>query len=116
MTNGKSNQNNPPVTTENTWDLILFVAGNNPGAQQVLDRLEEIFQTQLTDGYQIDMVDVLERPEQAHTYNIIATPMLMRRLPKPERRILGNLSLTDKVLEGLGFPPPNKTDGYYGKA
>ena len=87
------------------WDLVLFVAGNDGTVQLVRRRLEKICNQHLKDHCLIDVVDIIEQPEKADEFDIIATPALLRRHPKPMRRVIGDLSLTHKVLAGIGLPP-----------
>ena len=89
---------------EETWELILFVAGDNALTRQVYKRLERICRKHLKSRYRIERVDIIRRPEEAYTFDIIATPTLLRQNPKPVRRIIGDLSFGDKVIAGLGLP------------
>lgn len=93
-----------------TWGLKLFVAGQGVRTQQVRRRLESICEEYLADQCHIDMVDILETPEQAYAFDIIATPTLLRQSPQPVRKIIGDLSDTERVLAGLEILPhsPNR--------
>jgi circadian clock protein KaiB len=97
-------QPNQLLNTEEIWELILFVAGDNGSIQTVRKRLESTCRQHLGNHYRIDVVDIAAQPERASDFDIIAIPTLLRNQPKPVRRIIGDLSLTHKVLQGLGLP------------
>lgn len=86
------------------WDLRLFVAGDGLEVQRVRQALEHVCEEHVPGRYRIAMVDVLQNPEQADAFNIVATPTLVRQAPPPARRVVGDLSLTPKVMAGLGIP------------
>ena len=100
----ETNHIEPYYVEENLWELTLFVAGRNFETQKIFYQLKRICDDYLNDRFQINVVDVLEKPEEADNFDIIATPTLIRLKPQPVRRILGDLSLTEKVLSGLGIP------------
>ena len=81
--------------------LRLFVAGSSPRARQALDNLKRLCEEELEGRYQVEVVDVLERPDLAEEERILATPTLVKRLPPPLRRVIGDLSDKEKVLLGL---------------
>jgi circadian clock protein KaiB len=99
------NKNEPGAETTETWELILFLAGNSIPGQQIYGRLERLCETHLSGRYRIEVVDLTETPAMAYDYDIIATPTLVRQHPKPMRKVFGDLSQTAQVLSGLGFPP-----------
>ena len=84
-----------------TWCLRLYVAGMTPRAQAALDNLKEICETRLPGIYRIEVVDLLENPQLAQGDQILAVPTLVRRLPPPVKKIIGDLSNTERVLVGL---------------
>ena len=87
--------------TPEIWQLILFVLGDNVKTQQVYRRLKKICEENLPGHYRIEVDNILEKPERAYTFDVMATPTVVRNHPKPVRKIIGDLSLTDKVISGL---------------
>jgi len=94
-----------PSSGGEIWELVLFVAGEDGAALKAQAKLRSICDKHLSGPYVIDVVDILKDPELADAADIVATPTLIRRQPKPARRIIGDLSITEKVLSGLGLPP-----------
>lgn len=84
-----------------TWRLRLYVAGMTPRALTALRNLEEICEARIPGIYSIEVVDLLERPQLARGDQIVAVPTLVRRLPAPMKRIIGDLSSSERVLVGL---------------
>lgn len=87
--------------TEQSMVLRLYITGMTPRSEQAISNLRRIMADELDDGYELEIVDVLERPQLAEDERIIATPTLIKRLPPPLRRIIGDLSNTDLVVLGL---------------
>lgn len=83
--------------------LKLFIAGRGPRSLAAIQNLQEICDQYLKDRYSLTIVDILEHPDQAESARIIATPTLLLDAPHPGRRIVGDLSVTDRVLVGLGL-------------
>lgn len=81
--------------------LKLYVTGNTPRSQRAIANLRRICEEELDESYQMVVIDVLERPQLAEDEKILATPTLIKQLPPPLRRIIGDLSDVDKVLLGL---------------
>lgn len=86
------------------WELLLFVAGTGLAVERVQDALERVCQEHLPGRHHIELVDVLQDPEQADAFDIVAAPTLVRQSPLPVRRIIGDLSQAAKVVLGLGIP------------
>ena len=84
-----------------TWQLRLYVAGMTPTAQRALKNIQEIAREHMEGEYDIEVVDLLENPGLAEGEKIFAVPTLVRKLPPPLRKIVGDLSNTEKVLVGL---------------
>lgn len=97
----------PVATPAEPWLLRLYVAGQSPKSLDAYVNLKAICDQHLTGRYEIEIVDLVERPEQAATDDVLALPTLVRRRPPPSRRIIGNLSDTERVLGYLSVP----TDG-----
>jgi circadian clock protein KaiB len=87
------------------WDLWLYIAGPTPKSAAAFRNLEKICQTHLAGRYHIEVVDLLKNPQIARDDQIIAVPTVVRKQPLPCRRIIGNLSNTERVLAGLEFGP-----------
>lgn len=84
-----------------TWLLRLYVAGQTPRSLTALANLKRICEEYLAGSYRIEVIDLLERPELARSDRILAIPTLVRKLPEPAKKIIGDLSNTDRVLVGL---------------
>jgi circadian clock protein KaiB len=83
------------------WNLRLYVAGPTPRAMAALDNLKKLCEEHLAKKYTIEVVDLLKSPQLAKGDQIVAVPTLVRKLPEPVRKIIGDLSNTEKVLVGL---------------
>lgn len=84
-----------------TWELRLYVAGFTPRAQTALTNLKKICEEHIPERYSIEVIDLLKNPRLARGDQILAVPTLVRNLPQPVRRIIGDLSNTERVLVGL---------------
>ena len=87
------------------WQLRLYVAGQTPKSVAALTNLRRICEEHLAGQYEIEVIDLLERPQLAQGEQIVAIPTLERRLPEPVRKIIGDLSNTERVLIGLDLRP-----------
>ncbi len=85
--------------------LRLYVAGNTRRSNEAILNIREICDTHLKGRYKLEVVDVYQQPTLAKGEQIIAAPTLIRRLPLPLRRIIGDMSQTEKVLLGLDLRP-----------
>jgi circadian clock protein KaiB len=85
--------------------LKLYVTGHTPQSGRAISNLRRICETELKDQYEMRVIDVLEHPQLAENERIIATPTLIKNLPPPLRRIIGDLSDTERVLLGLDLAP-----------
>jgi len=85
----------------NNYILKLYISGGSPRAQAAIANLKRICEEDLAGRYTLEIVDVIENPDAAETDKILATPTLVKRLPPPLRRVIGDLSDKDKVLLGL---------------
>ena len=88
-----------------THILRLYVAGQTPKSMTAFANLKKICEEYLEGRYQIQVVDLLKDPQLASGDQILAIPTLVRRLPKPIRKIIGDLSNTERVLIGLDLVP-----------
>ncbi|MFO0879901.1 MAG: circadian clock KaiB family protein [Gemmataceae bacterium] len=87
------------------YHLKLFITGKTPRSLRAIDNLERICHNQLGEACRLEVIDVLEAPERAEEARILATPTVIRELPRPLRRIIGDLSDTRMVLQGLELQP-----------
>lgn len=83
------------------FDLRLYVAGQTPKAHRAFDNLRKICEEHLAGRYRIEVIDLLENPQLGRGDQILALPTLVRRLPSPIKKIIGDLSNTERVLVGL---------------
>lgn len=83
------------------WRLRLYVAGKTPRSVAALANLKQICETHLRGSYSIEVVDLIENPKLAEDHQIFAIPTLVRQLPPPLVKIIGDLSDTERVLVGL---------------
>jgi circadian clock protein KaiB len=81
--------------------LRLYVAGQTPKCLRAFSNLKRICEEYLTDRYRIEMIDLMENPALARGDQILAVPTLVRRMPEPVKKIIGDLSNTQRVLAGL---------------
>ena len=87
------------------YDLRLYVAGQTPRSLQALSNLKRICEEHLAGQYRIQIIDLLQKPELAAGDQILAIPTLVRKIPKPARKIIGDLSNVERVLIGLDLRP-----------
>jgi len=95
----------PMLPRLETYILRLYVAGQTPKSMTAFANLKKICEEYLQGRYQIQVVDLLENPQLASGDQILAIPTLVRRLPLPIRKIIGDLSNTERVLIGLDLVP-----------
>jgi circadian clock protein KaiB len=88
----------------------LYVAGATERSRQALLRVRDLCESELKDGYELEVIDVYQQPILARDGQIIATPTLVRELPRPVRRLIGNLSNTSGLFVGLDLGTKGRTD------
>jgi len=88
--------------------LKLYITGQTPRAERAIANLYRLCERELEGRYEIEIIDVLEHPHLAEQDRILATPTLVRCLPPPARRIIGDLSVSEKVMLGLDLLPQPK--------
>jgi len=101
----KNPGNDEPSDNPANWVLRLYIAGQTPKSLAAISNLHRICEEHLANQYQIEVVDLLEKPQLAEGDQIIAIPTLVRALPEPVRRIIGDLSNAEKTLVGLQLKP-----------
>jgi circadian clock protein KaiB len=87
------------------WELRLYVAGKTPKSVTALRNLEKYCEAHLKGQYKIEVIDLLVQPQLAEGDQIFAIPTLVRKVPEPMRKIIGDLSNEEKVLVGLNIRP-----------
>ena len=86
---------------ENTYRLRLFVTGASPNSTRAIINLKQICESHIKDNYEMEIVDVHQQPLLAQSEQIVALPLLIKLSPGPQRRLIGDMSDTKKVLRGL---------------
>jgi circadian clock protein KaiB len=94
----------PPPLDE--YVLRLFVAGSTTRSQKAITNVRHICEQHLTDRFDLEVIDIYTHPQQTRDLQIVATPTLVKLEPKPLRRIVGDLTNSDRVLTGLGLFRP----------
>jgi len=92
-------------TPEKAWELRLYVAGHTPKSIKAFDNLKKICEEHLPLQYHIEVIDLVKSPQLAKGDQILAVPTLVRKLPQPMKKIIGDLSDTVRVLVGLDLRP-----------
>lgn len=87
------------------WQLRLYVAGQTPRSLTAFSNLKRICEDHLRGRYSIEVIDLVRRPQLSRGDQILAVPTLVRKLPQPVRKIIGDLSDTERVLVGLDLRP-----------
>src|SRR5438552_5418816 len=98
----------PEGTALSNYLLKLYVTGTSPRTERAIANLRRICENDLGGQYELEIIDVLLRPQVAEDDKILATPTLIKQLPPPLRRVIGDLSDTEKVLLGLEVRPTVK--------
>jgi circadian clock protein KaiB len=93
--------------TDKLWQLRLYVAGQTPKSLTAFSNLKTICENHLKGRYDIEVIDLVEQPQLSKGDQILAVPTLVRKLPQPVRKIIGDLSDTERVLVGLDLRPAN---------
>ncbi len=103
--NNAHNENFGPEKDRNpaqsSFQLRLFVAGSTARSQQAIQNIRRICEEHLQGQYSLEVIDISEHPEQAREHRILAVPTLLKELPPPLRKVVGDLSEKEKVLQGL---------------
>jgi circadian clock protein KaiB len=92
-------------TGDDVWYLRLYVAGQSPKSLRAFANLKDLCDEHLAGRYAIEVIDLIEYPSLARSDDILAIPTLVRRLPAPLRKIIGDLSDTERALVGLRLKP-----------
>lgn len=92
------------VEQATVWHLRLYVAGQSPASLDACANLRKLCDEHLAGRYEIEIVDLIEQPTRARSDDVVAIPTLVRHLPAPTRRVIGDLSNTERVLSHLRLP------------
>lgn len=101
MLNETGNTHN--VSDTEDFVLRLFITGASPNSARAISNIRRICELYLKDRYALEIIDVYQQPERAQAEQLIALPLLIKKAPGPERRLLGDMSDEKKVLRGLGI-------------
>jgi circadian clock protein KaiB len=106
MKKSSTRKRRPAKTSRsNFYILRLYIAGQTPNSIAAITNLKKICEEKLRGKYRIEVIDLLKKPQLAKGDQIIAIPTLVRRLPPPVKKIIGNLSKTESVIVGLDLQP-----------
>ncbi|MDD5673321.1 MAG: circadian clock KaiB family protein [Chitinivibrionales bacterium] len=83
------------------WDLYLFVAGMSPRSQDAIANIRQLCQAHLLGRYRLEVIDIYQHPLSASVNQILAVPTLIKKLPPPLRKFVGDMTKTEKILAGL---------------
>ncbi len=103
--NGNTERKQPPERATAEWELRLYVAGQTQKSVTAFANLKRICEQHLRGQYRIEVIDLIKNPQLARGDQILAIPTLVRKLPKPMKKIIGDLSNTERVLVGLDLRP-----------
>lgn len=93
------------MAKEERWELRLYIAGQTPKSIQALKNISKFCKVHLDGKYSIEVIDLLKNPQLAEGDQIFAIPTLVRKLPEPIKKIIGDLSNEERVLVGLNIRP-----------
>jgi len=93
------------IAPEELWDLRLYVAGQTPKSLAAFANLKRICEEHLAGKYKIEIIDLMKNPQLARGDQILAMPTLVRKLPPPIKKLIGDLSNTERVIVGLDIRP-----------
>ena len=104
-----SGRNGKPSSTGEKWELRLYTAGQTPKSLAAFNNLKRICEEHLPGQYDIEVIDLMANPRLAKDDQIVAIPTLVRKLPDPVRKIIGDLSDTERTLVGLQLRQKSST-------
>ena len=110
MSTGTAAKAKKKAASSPEWQLRLYVAGQTPKSVTALDNLKRLCESHLAGRYEIEVIDLLVNPTLAAGDQILAVPTLVRKFPEPIRKIIGDLSDSERVLVGLDVQPLPKAD------
>lgn len=92
------------LNDDGVYRLRLFVTGATPNSSRAISNLKQICEKYLKGNYELEIIDIYQQPLVAESEQIVALPLLIKKTPFPVRRLIGDMSDTDKVLRGLNLP------------
>ena len=104
LPDGRGSEPHSNAETEK-WELRLYIAGQTPKSVTAFTNLKRLCEEHLAGRYKIEVIDLMQQPQLAAGDQIVAIPTLVRKLPEPLRRIVGDLSNTERTLVGLQLRP-----------
>lgn len=104
----RKHNESPATDSPPTWDLKLYIAGETPRSRAAMQNLKKICELYMDSDYSIEVIDLVKNPSLARGDQIVALPTLVRKIPVPMRKIIGDLSNVDRVLVGLDLRPRSK--------
>ena len=107
MTEQHNEPDHEDLNGKQVYILRLFITGASPNSSRAIANLKEICEMHLKGNYELEIIDVYQQPLIAQSEQVIALPMLIKMSPSPVRRLIGDMSDTEKVLRGLGLPAAN---------
>ena len=102
---GKNGNGKKPAAGGEFWNLRLYIAGETSRSTAALANLQKICDERLPGKYHIEVIDLLKHPQLAAGDQIVAVPTLVRKLPEPLKRLIGDLSSAERVIVGLDLQP-----------
>lgn len=96
------------ISSMNDYLLKLYIAGRTARSEQAIFNLQQLCEEETSMRFKIEVIDILEHPELAENEKILATPTVIKELPPPMRRVIGDLSNAEKVLIGLDLLAPGR--------
>ena len=96
---------NTPPAHKPRYKLRLFITGSTPRSTAAIQNMRQICAERLEGDYDLEVIDVYQHPDATRDYQIVATPTLVKVLPEPLRKIIGDLSDSERVLAGLNLAP-----------
>jgi circadian clock protein KaiB len=95
----------PAAATLSDWNLRLYVSDSTPKSAAAFRNLKQLCEEHLPGRHHIEVIDLLKDPQRAQDDQILAVPTLVRKLPRPIRRVIGNLSNAERIFVGLDLRP-----------
>lgn len=100
-----SNSDEIPEDDEDTWELRLYIAGQTAKSVAAIANLKRFCEQNLKGKYVIEVIDLLKNPQLARDHQILAIPTLVRKLPEPIKKVIGDLSDSEKIIVGMDLLP-----------
>ena len=91
--------------TQKEWELKIYVAGETDKSRAAIENLRRICEEHMKGKYHIEVIDLMKHPQLAAEDQIFAVPTVIRKLPEPIKKLIGDLSVTEKVMVGLDIKP-----------